>query len=54
MRLAELRSVASEQVTDVEELVQLLELTIEDILERFGDRLLDQKHKFGVYDPEQD
>lgn len=53
MRLAELRAVASEQVTEVEELVQLLELTIEDVLERFGDRLLENKHKFGVYDPDE-
>ena len=52
MRLAELRAVASEQVGDPEELIALLELTIEDILERFGDRLLEQKHKFGVYDPD--
>jgi hypothetical protein len=35
--------------TDPEELCLLLELTVEDIVDRFEDRLLDHAHKFGVY-----
>lgn len=50
MRLAELRAVVADQVGDVEELVGLLELTIEDVLDRFPDKLMDNQHKFGVCD----
>lgn len=48
MRLEELKDLAAEQVSDVEELVRLLELSIEDILQRFPDILTEQQHKFGV------
>lgn len=48
MRLRELKDLAAEQVGDVDELVGLLELTIEDILDRFPDRLTENKEKFGV------
>lgn len=50
MRLDDLRSIAAEQVPDVETLVSLLELTIEDVLARFPDYLIDNSHKFGVVD----
>lgn len=50
MRLPELKSTVADQVGDVEELVGLLELTIEDILDRFPDRLMEHKEKFGVVD----
>lgn len=48
MRIQELRDLVASQVVDVEDLVGLLELTVEDILERFPDALLDNAHKFGV------
>jgi hypothetical protein len=35
--------------SDPEELVALLEITVEDIVERFGDRLEEHCEKFGVY-----
>lgn len=50
MRMQELKALVSEQVTDVQDLVSLLELTIEDILDRFPDALLDHQEKFGVTD----
>lgn len=48
MRLDELKDVVAEQVVDVEDLVGLLELTIEDILSRFPDKLMENQEKFGV------
>jgi hypothetical protein len=48
MRLAELRQIAAEQVDDVQDLVYLLELTTEEILQRFGDKLREHQEKFGV------
>jgi hypothetical protein len=48
MRQAELREVVSEQVVDVHDLVDLLELTIEDILAKHPKRLREMAHKFGV------
>lgn len=50
MRLHELRALAADQVSDVDTLVALLELTIEDILERHPDALMDHQEKFGVFD----
>jgi hypothetical protein len=51
MRLQELKDVASRQA-DEHELVDLLELTVDDILDRFADRLLEFKERFGVVDPD--
>jgi hypothetical protein len=48
MRQAELRAIVSEQVVDVHDLVDLLELTIEDILARFPKKLRENAYKFGV------
>ena len=50
MRLQELKEVVSRQGYVPDELVGLLELTIEDILDRFPDRLLENQSKFGVYE----
>lgn len=50
MRLIELRETIAEQVVDVEDLVGLLELTIEEILDRFPDKLMEHAEKFGVVD----
>ena len=48
MRQADLRATISEQVVDVLDLVQLLELTIEDILAKHPRALRQHAHKFGV------
>lgn len=48
VRHAELRQVVEDQDYDIEELVGLLELTIDDILDRFPDKLTENAHKFGV------
>jgi hypothetical protein len=48
VRLAELKDLASRQVGDECELVMLLELTIDDILDRFPDKLIENQEKFGV------
>jgi hypothetical protein len=50
MRLHELKDVVSRQVGEPDELVSLLELSVEDILDRFTDKLLEHKEKFGVMD----
>lgn len=54
MRLEELKQIVEQQGYDIEELVGLLELTTEDIIERFPDRLTENSHKFGVSDNEAD
>jgi hypothetical protein len=48
MRQAELRAIVSEQVVDVHDLVDLLELTIEDILAKHPRALREHAAKFGV------
>lgn len=48
MRLAELKQVVEGQGYEADELVGLLELTVDDILDRFPDRLIENQHKFGV------
>lgn len=48
MRLRELKQVVESQNYDVDELVGLLELTVEDIIERFPDKLTENASKFGV------
>ena len=50
MRLQELKETVANQVKDAADLVGLLELSIEDILDRFADRLLEHQEKFGVTD----
>ena len=52
MRLQELKEVVENQNYDVVELVALLELTIDDILERFPDKLTENANKFGVEENE--
>lgn len=48
MRLQELRQTVEQQGYDAEELLGLLELSVDDLLERFPDKLVDNAHKFGV------
>lgn len=50
MKLAEIKELAARSVGDVCELVVMLELDIEDILDRHADALLDNAYKFGVDD----
>lgn len=50
MRLQELKETVAGQVADVQDLVGLLEISIEEILERFTDKLLEHSDKFGVTD----
>lgn len=54
MRHAELRELVAEQVTDVHDLVDLLELTIEDILNKFPSKLTEHREKFGVLPDEEE
>lgn len=53
-KLSRLKGVIIDNITDVESLVGLLELTIEDILDRHPDAILDNADKFGEFDVEQD
>jgi hypothetical protein len=50
MQPYELKELAAEQAGDVETLVQLLEIEMDDILDRFFDKVVENKHKFGVED----
>ena len=54
MRLQELKEVVEQQNYDVEELIALLELTVDDVLERFPDKLVENQSKFGVYNDDND
>jgi hypothetical protein len=53
VRLAELKEIVAAQVDDAADLVGLLELTLDDILDRFPDALMDNKEKFGVVDSDE-
>ncbi len=46
--LLEVTSVVSDQLMEVGTLCEMLEITVEDILERFSDRAFDYSKKFGV------
>jgi hypothetical protein len=48
VRLQELKQVVENQHYDVEELAGLLELTVDDLLDRFPDKLVENQEKFGV------
>lgn len=50
MRLQELKEVVLNQDYDVADLCELLELLVDDILDRFPDRLTENASKFGVKD----
>ena len=54
MRLHELKQIIENQGYDVEELVGLLELSVDDILERFPDKITENARKFGVDEREDD
>lgn len=54
IRQAELREIVSECVVDVHDLVDLLELTIEDILAKHPRRLREMAWKFGVGEPHEE
>lgn len=53
-KLNRLKELVIDNVLDVEDLVRMLELDIEDILDRHSDALLEHAHKFGDFDVEQD
>lgn len=53
-KIDRIKAFISDNVYEVTDLVTLLELTIEDIMERHPDSLLDNAHKFGDFDAEQD
>jgi hypothetical protein len=48
--MPEIRDIVSRQVEDVHDLIDLLEIDLEDILDRFPDHILDHKSKFGITD----
>jgi hypothetical protein len=52
VRAEDLKDLVSRQVEDVHDLVDLLEIELEDVLDRFFDRVYDNKNKFGVEDLE--
>ena len=49
---AQVTSVIENSQTDVHELVELLEITVEDILRTYPHRLIEHAEKFGVYPDE--
>jgi len=50
--LEKVKSAVENSQLDVEELVVLLELTVEDLLEAFPEHLENNAVKFGVFDDE--
>lgn len=54
MRLRELKQIVEGQNYEVEELAGLLELTVDDLLERFPDKLTENASKFGVEESDAD
>ena len=46
MHLSTLKDIVAMQVEDAGELATVLELSVEDIMERFSDKLLEHKDKF--------
>lgn len=48
LTLSQVKEIIEDNVPDVESLVQLLELTIEDIMKRFPDKLMEHKDKFTL------
>ena len=48
VRLSELKEIALTNTADTGELCGLLEITGEELLDRFADRLLEFKERFGV------
>lgn len=48
--MSELQSVVAEQVGDVCDLVLMLEISLEELIDRFGDKILEQRDKFGLPD----
>lgn len=53
MRLADIKNRIVDQDYDLDELVQLLEITQEEIFDRFPDRLRECAEKFGCYEEEE-
>lgn len=49
-KLNKLKGLVMDNIPDVESLVVLLELSIEDILDRHPDALLENADKFGEFD----
>ena len=47
-----LRQLVEDNIVDVADLVALLEINIEDIIDRFPDRLKEHAEKFGYYPTE--
>ena len=52
MNLTNLKDLIANQVDDASDLVTMLELSVEDIMERFADKLIEHQAKFGVHDDE--
>lgn len=48
MNLTNLKDLIANQVDDAADLVTMLELSVEDIMERFADKLIEHQAKFGV------
>ena len=50
LRLRKVKLAIEDGFYDIEDLVTLLEIRVEDVLERFEDRLVENAEKFGVYE----
>lgn len=47
---SDIKNIIAEEITEVTDLVLLLELTIEDVLEAFPDQVVDNAYKFMLPD----
>lgn len=52
MNIDNLKDHVASQVDTAEELVTILEISVEDVLSRFADKLLEHQEKFGIQSDE--
>jgi hypothetical protein len=53
LKLRKVRQAIEDGFYDVNDLVLLVEMTVEDVIERFEDRLCEHAEKFGIYEEEE-
>jgi hypothetical protein len=53
VRLPEIKDLVSRQVDSASDLCALLEIELEELMDRFADRLMEHKEKFGIVEQDE-